>query len=160
MSAANLYRFFKSKGDIGAEICLRCMREKEALCREVMNRPGLTAEDRLQAFIIAILRYTHELASDHLHLSELVAFISLERQDIVDCHLNSLRSIVAEILAEGNRTALFEVADIVRTAEKILVATIYFYYPPLVTMGKLPLKELEQSAKEVVGLIVHGLKKR
>jgi len=160
MSAANLYRFFDSKGEIGAEICLRCMHEKEALGREVLSHPGLRASERLRDFILAILRNTYELSSDHLHLSELVAFISRERQDIVDGHLNALRSIVAEILAEGNRSGLFEVRDIVSTAEKFLLASIHFYYPPLVMLGQRPLSVLEQSAVGVVELIVNGLKKR
>lgn len=160
MSAANLYRFFKSKGEIGEEICLRCMHAKEAMGREVLHQTGLSAADRLQAFVIAILRYTHELSYDHLHLSELVAFISQERQEIVDRHLNALRSIVAEILAEGNRDGLFDVADIVKSADMVLTAIIYFDYPPLVMMGKRPLSELEECAKAVVELIVNGLKKR
>jgi AcrR family transcriptional regulator len=160
MSPANLYRYFDNKEAIGAEIALNCMRHKEHLGREALKEPGLTAGARLERFILDVLRYTYDLMSNQAHISELVDHISQERDDLVRRHKEVLRAIVAEILAEGNRTGEFDVSDIITTADQVLVATIHYYYPPLVMIERLPLEDLEASLKGVVSLIVRGLAKR
>ncbi|MFQ5580033.1 MAG: TetR/AcrR family transcriptional regulator [Nitrospiria bacterium] len=159
MSAANLYRYFENKQRIGVEIALKCMCHKEKVGRDVLLRDKLSASARLEVFFLEILEYTHTLCADDPHLFELVAFISREHPDLVLRHQASLRSFVAEILAEGNRTGEFDVPDIVATAESLLFATVHFYYPPLVAMKTLSLEDLKEAGKEVIALIIRGLKR-
>lgn len=160
MSAANLYRYFENKEEIGVEIALKCLHNKEEVGRAVLRRKDLNAEQRLKAFFLEILRYTHQLCEKDLHLFELVAFISEEHPEVVQGHQASLRSFIAEILAEGNRSGEFEVIDIVTTAATILFATVHFYYPPLVMMKNRGLAELEDAEDAVITLLVQGLTKR
>lgn len=160
MSPANLYRYFDNKEAIGTAICLNCMLVKEQLGRQVINQRGLTASARLESFILEILRYTYDLISNQPHISELVDYISQERVDLVKRHKDTIRSIIAEILAEGNRTGEFDVLDIVATADQVLIAVIYYYYPPMILMERLPLEDLERSLQGVVALILRGLEKR
>ena len=145
MSPANLYRYFDNKEAIGTAICLNCMLVKEQLGRQVINQRGLTASARLESFILEILRYTYDLISNQPHISELVDYISQERVDLVKRHKDTIRSIIAEILAEGNRTGEFDVLDIVATADQVLIAVIYYYYPPMILMERLPLEDLVGS---------------
>ncbi len=160
MSAANLYRYFENKEKIGVAIALKCMCEKEKTGKAVLQREGLTAAARLEAFFLEILHHTHDLCSNAPHLFELVTFISQEHPKVVDRHIEALRSFVAEILAEGNRTGEFDVPNIVETAGTVLYATIHFYYPPLVVMNNHSLADLEKAEKAVIALIILGLVKK
>ncbi len=159
MSAANLYRYFKNKETIGVIICQNCLSEKEAIGRAVLKRDGLNAGDRLGAFFFEILQATHDLCANNQHLFELVAFISKEHVGVVKQHQETLRAFIAEILAEGNRKNEFEVADIVSTANTILLAMVHFYYPPLVMMPTFSFEDLVQTQKAVVALLIQGLAK-
>lgn len=160
MSAANLYRYFENKEEIGVSIASLCMREKERRGKAVLQSQDLSAADRLEAFFLEILRSTHELCADTPHLFELVAFICQEHPDVVSRHRSSLRAFVAEILAEGNRTGEFDVADIVEMADAILFATVHFCYPPLVVMNCHGLADLEKAEKAVIALLIHGVVKK
>ncbi|VAX31378.1 Transcriptional regulator, AcrR family [hydrothermal vent metagenome] len=159
MSAANLYRYFENKETIGVTICQMCLSEKETLGKEVLKREGLNAAARLETFFFEILQATHNLCANDHHLFELVAFISKEHVGLVKRHQETLRAFLAEILAEGNRGGEFEVADIVSTADTILLAMVHFCYPPLVMMETYSFEQLVQAEKAVVTLLVQGLAK-
>jgi len=159
MSAANLYRYFENKETIGVAIAQNCFDEKEALGKEVLKREGLSASVRLEAFFLGILQNTHDLCANDHHLFELVAYISKEHLGLVKRHQEMLQAFVAEMLAEGNRTGEFDVADIVSTAKTVLMAMIHFYYPPLVMMQNHTFEELIEAKKSVVALLINGLAK-
>ena len=160
MSAANLYRYFENKEDIVVEIGNQCLHDKAAILREVLKQPGLTAPQRFEAFVLAALRYTHNLFSAQPHLSELVEFLCRERADAAACHMETYRDLLAEVLEEGNRTGEFRVADPVAAASAIQVATLKFSYPPVMMQEGLSLEELESQARTLVALMVGGLSKR
>jgi len=157
MSAANVYRYFENKEELGVEIALRCLHNKEKVGHAVLQRKGLSAGERLKIFFLEILHYTYELCENDPHLFELVSFISAEHPDVVRRHQESLRSFVAEILAEGNRTGEFQVSDIVSCAATILFATVHFYYPPLVMIKNHNRIDLEAAESEVIALLIRGL---
>ncbi len=159
MSAANLYRYFENKEQIGVEITLKCLHQKEKMGAAVLQREGLSASVRLETFFLEILRYTYDVCSNAPHLFELVAFISEEHQQIVQQHQASLHGFISQILTEGVRTEEFKIDDVASKAESILIATIRFYYPPLVVMNQLRLEDLERSVKNVVCLLIRGLAK-
>jgi len=158
MSAANIYRFYESKQDLVVEMANSCFRQTEDSLREVLDRPGLTASKRVEAFVLQLLNGTHDLHANSPKIYELVEFITRERFDLVARHIEVKQSLLAEILAEGNRNGEFDVQDIVSTAEMALKATIMFHFP--VFAGVFPMEEMERFAKGVVGLLLRGLEKR
>ena len=158
MSAGNLYRYYPNKKEIAAGCAGRCMRAAEDLWREILKQPELSPAERLTTIVLKKLNYLHQQFSDHPPLFELVMYISGERGDLVSRHMGVLQSLVAEILAEGNRTGDFHVPDVVGTARVFLSATTKFIAPHF--MGGLDLKESEKEAREVVQLLVQGLAKR
>jgi hypothetical protein len=79
---------------------------------------------------------------------------------LVASHLKVQQSLIAEILAEGNRTGDFSVPDVLGTARAFLAATTKFITPTSHILGAFELKELENEAREVVQLLVQGLAKR
>ena len=158
MSAGNLYRYYPNKKEIAAGCAGRCMRAAEDLWREIIKQPELSPAERLTTIVLKKLNYLHQQFSDHPPLFELVMYISGERGDLVSRHMGVLQSLVAEILAEGNRTGEFSVPDVLGTARVFLAATTKFISPHF--MGGLDLKESENEAREVVQLLVQGLAKR
>jgi AcrR family transcriptional regulator len=158
MSAGNLYRYYPNKKEIAAGCAGRCMRAAEDLWREILKQPELSPAERLTTIVLEKLNYLHQQFSDHPPLFELVMYISGERGDLVGSHMKVLQSLVAEILAEGNRTGDFNVPDVVGTARAFLAATTKFITPHF--MGGLELKESEKEARQVVQLLVQGLAKR
>ncbi|QPJ64532.1 MAG: TetR/AcrR family transcriptional regulator [Candidatus Nitrohelix vancouverensis] len=158
MSAGNLYRYFKSKEEIGAQCARTCMGEKLDLLRDIVRRPGITAAARLKCYVIEILHAMNAAFADRPLQMELVDHISEARWDIVLDYLNKEASLLAEILAEGNRTGEFDIADIMQTAKLVQAACIKFTTPRFVS--GLPLEQLEQEARGVMDLLLTGLNKR
>jgi AcrR family transcriptional regulator len=161
MSAANIYRFFENKEAIGVEMSLACFGEQETLMREILRRSHLTAAQKLETAILGLLQYNYHCFSERPRLSELVEFIAQKRWDVVERHkIGVQQSLIAEILAEGNRTGEFDLGDVVTAAADVQAATMSFHAPPLVLQTRVPLEEMEISARQVVRLLIRGLQRR
>ncbi len=98
MSAANIYRFFESKKNIIAELVILMFKETEDGLRDVVRRPGLSATDKLEAFILEMLHYTNKCCGTEPKINEAVDFITHERYDLVEQHKDVKISLIAEIL--------------------------------------------------------------
>ena len=157
MSAANIYRYFDNKHDIGAAMACRCLSEKALALKQIVDEGELPAAKKIELFVLTNLRFTHEQWSSHPHLSELVDAVTQSRQDIVNQHFAQTRELLKRIIDEGVVNKEFEVDDSTESAEAVLAALFLFDYPNL--MGLYPLKVFEEKAVKVAELIVHGLKK-
>lgn len=155
MSAGNLYRYFESKSDIGAVVCVAWFGELQLATRTAAERAGLAPAERLEAFVLAMCRFTLESVRNTPHIQEMVDFLCEERLDLLEAHLIALRDIVADILADGTRRGVFAVADPRETACTFLDACVRFEYPPLMVYDDQ--EKVEIAARNVVGLIVQGL---
>lgn len=158
MSPANIYRFYEGKDEILAGISNNVFRETEEKLREVLQRRGLSASERLEAIIVENLRYLDMICTCHGKIDEAVEYIKRKKPELFSKHLEAKRSMIAEILAEGNRNEEFEVEDIIDTAGLILNST--FLCECQWTDGCPPIDEVEKAAKGIVGLLIGGLKKR
>ena len=157
MSAANLYRYFKSKQDIIAECANRCMCERVDRLRAAIRMPGLTAIEQLQTYVLTDLNMSHEMAEDDEKISELVNNITLQRPDMVYKKIEAENSLIAEILAHGNETGEFAIDDIVNTASTIHMSLVVFNVP--IFMSLYSLEEFKEKASSIIELIVTGLRK-
>ncbi len=156
MSAGNLYRYFENKKEIGAGCAQRCMQQKLELVRGVVRNNKLSPDIKLQQFALEILAFMHEQFSDQSALMELVDFISRERWDVVQKYMEKERSLISEILSEGNRAGLYNIPDVMKTAKGIQAALIKFIAPRY--MDAFSLEELRSEAAEVTALLTKGLK--
>ncbi len=156
MSAGNLYRYFENKKKIGEGCAKRCMHQKLDIVREIVRNHKLTPEKKLQTFALEVLDYMHHQFSDQPALMELVDFISRERWDIVLQYMEQERSLLSEILSEGNRSGDFNIPDVLETAKIIQAALIKFIAPRY--MDAFPLEELRKEVLAVTALLINGLK--
>lgn len=158
MSAANIYRFFDSKNDIAAEMAQQSFVEVEKTCKDIARKTRLAPVEKLKAFCNVKLRTNYEMLYENPNCFEIIHFIMEERDDLISAHKEKVRSYLAEILAEGNRTGLFDIDDVVTMADTFQKAVILFYCPVFIKMYTL--EEMEASVECVVNLLVAGLKKR
>ena len=155
MSAANLYRYFENKRDIAASLALRCFEEKDARLRAVVERTDIGPADKIEAFLLELLRYTFSQCDANPKLNALVEDIASHRPDIVARKRAGEQALMAEILVEGVRRGEFAVDDIEATARTVMASSLMFGLPLL--MHTMPLEEFESLARRLARLLVRGL---
>lgn len=158
MSAANLYRYFENKHDIAAACASRCMAERTVQLREAVRQPGLSAAERLLAFVTGTLQYTREQTQDSPRINELVATIASQRQDLVHEKIRAQTALLAEILAYGNETGEFDIDDVIRAARAVYASLTLFEVPLFISLYRPD--EFRDIASDVTGLLLRGLEKR
>ncbi len=158
MSAANLYRFFKNKEDIGMALACQCLGQKEQRLRAVLERADLNAAQRLQNFAMELFHYTYEQFHDLPRINELVDTIMKDYTNVVAQHKDMARSLLAKILDEGNQTGEFNVQNPTMTAETIMAATTIFCVPYFITWYSK--QEFEALVKDMIETFIRGLAKR
>ncbi|MCH9670502.1 MAG: TetR family transcriptional regulator [Gammaproteobacteria bacterium] len=157
MSAANLYRYFGNKQDIAAACCDRWMVLRLDGLRTVLKAP-ISAAEKLHRFVFTGLMITRQMSSEQPKVYEVVEMVMHERPSFVHKKIDAMESLIAEILADGNRTGEFEVDDVVATA-RFVHASILLYEVPLFAQ-LFSDDEFEESAAGVVALILNGLRRR
>ncbi len=155
MSAANLYRYFKSKQDIIAECANRCMCERVNRLRTAIRKPELNAVEQLNAYVLTDLLISQEMAENDEKISELVNTITQERADMVHRKIEAENTLIAEILSHGNETGEFAIDDIISTASTIHMSLVVFTVP--IFMSLYSLEEFKEKANFIIELIVTGL---
>ncbi|VAW90021.1 Transcriptional regulator, AcrR family [hydrothermal vent metagenome] len=158
MSAANLYRYFQSKQDIAAECAERCMSKQHNDISETVHQGNLSASQQLHVFATETYRTNANLYKENFKINGLVDYILKERKALVHKGINSQCSLIAEILAYGNKTGEFHIIDIIETARTIYSALILFDVPLFLDL--FTEEEFEKKATNIVHLLIEGLKKR
>lgn len=158
MSAANLYRYFENKQDIGALLACRCLAGKAMLLNEIVARADLGSSDKIREMILLGLRYTYDQWQATPRMNELVDDISRARHDIVEQHMRQRHDCFLSVIQQGNTSGEFAVTDPTNAAQAILSATFLFDYPNLMAM--FPLQTFEHKAEQVADLLLHGLRRR
>ncbi len=163
MSAANLYRYFKDKSDIGAGIAKRYFDKEIELIREVVLRGDLTPRQKLEEVILVSLRYNFNEFEDSPAIMELIDSICKDSRDMIDGHKQEVVANIVKILKDGNLSGDFHVKDLEETAISIRFATIPFHVTPVFLMLKnhgCSEDDMEGMARKVIKLITEGIAKR
>ncbi len=155
MSAANIYRYFDNKLDIGAHLARRCLAQLVALQRDIVARKRTAAGERLRELVFATLRYTHDQWLETPLVNELVTALCGERMDIVETHKQEERDVIIALLEDGNASGEFRVADPQDTAAALQTAMTLFSMPLL--MPAYPREVFEEKAEALVRLLLTGL---
>lgn len=157
MSAANLYRFFKNKLDIGANLACGCLDNKLTLIKETVQQTQRPAADRLHDMVLQILSYTHGQWANDPRMNEMVNAICDARMEIVTQYKSREHALLVELLEDGIRGDEFAPTDVNDAAEAIATAITSFSTP--LFMPLYSFETLEKRAKSVVRLLLSGLMK-
>jgi len=158
MSAANLYRYFRNKLDIGAHLADDCLSGELTLLSKVVRQTERPAGDRLRDFVLQALEYTHSQWSDNPRINEMVTAICSERHDIVEQYKSGEHSLLVELLESGVERGEFSIVDVNDAASAIAIATSLFNLPTMMPMY--PLEVFREKAHSVVRLLLNGLLKQ
>ncbi|MBL1275421.1 MAG: TetR/AcrR family transcriptional regulator [Ectothiorhodospiraceae bacterium] len=158
MSAANLYRFFKNKLDIGANLANSCLGAELDLIKSIVQKKQRPASDRLHDVVLQILNYVHGLWANDPRMNEMVNAICEARMDIVDQYKLTQHDLIVELLEDGVKRGEFSIDDVPDTAGAIISAITAFSMPLL--MPLYTYDTFEKRAKSVVRLLLTGLMKR
>jgi len=158
MSAANLYRYFQNKLDIGANLAGNCLSSKLAQLSEVVQQQDRPAGERLQALVLRSLEYTYGEWSGNPRMNEMVTAICAERHDIVKQYKAGEHALLVTLLESGIQRGEFSVPDVDDAASAIATATSIFNLPTMMPMY--PLEVFREKANSVVRLLLNGLLKR
>ncbi len=157
MSAANLYRFFKSKQDIAAACAERCLASRGECLKGIVAQQPMTAAEKLLAFVLEDIRYTFERENEP-KVNELISIVTREHKEIVLSNVESQCALIAEIIEQGNATGEFDVSDVEKTAGAIYSSLTLFEIP--IFLPLFSKEQFEKMARDLVELLLLGLNKR
>jgi AcrR family transcriptional regulator len=158
MSAANLYRHFENKLDIGANLACSCLTTKTSAIHTVVQQKDTPASKRLQDIILSNLNYTYGQWSENPRMNEMVNAICGARMDIVDDYRLNEHTLLVELLEDGITKGEFVIDDIDDTAYAITAAITMFNTPLL--MSIYTLEEFTSKANSVIKLLLNGILKK
>ena len=158
MSAANLYRHFENKLDIGANLACGCLTNKTTIVQEIVQHKQEPASKRLKDIVLGNLNYTYGQWSENPRMNEMVTAICGARMDIVDDYKSVEHTLLVELLEDGIENGEFSIDNIEDTAYAITSAISMFNTPLL--MSIYTLEQFTSKANSVVSLLLNGILKK
>lgn len=156
MSAANIYRYYKSKEDIAAACAKNCICEKADVLKEIVRDKTLSASEKMGQYVLATLRMSQESALENKKIDEICAEITKSKPELIHDKIANNKALLIEILSYGNQTGEFNVDDIMDTVTAINAMIVVFDVPMF--MGLYTQVHFEEIAQSVIKLILSGLK--
>ena len=157
MSAANLYRYYKNKLDIGSAMAQLFFNEEYYHLKKIVDRKDLPFSQKLENFTLHSLHHCHNYFTNSPRVIELVEVMSVKNRCVCDNHQQKKVGLLEEMLEQANDSGDFIIEDIKAVAESIQMATLIFNMPTM--MPHYSLEELELRAKTLCMLLASGLQK-
>ncbi|WP_206931135.1 TetR/AcrR family transcriptional regulator [Roseococcus thiosulfatophilus] len=160
MSPANVYRFFPSKSAINEAIAQRLLTGIEAEVRDLAAGPG-TAEARIRAILRLLHVRDRDLFISEQRLHDMVAAAMAEHWGVIERFVETVRTVLAGLLAEGMEAGHFRRRDPARTAVALNHCTMIWMHPLLIadclSHGEAP-SAMEQELEEAMDLLMDALR--
>lgn len=157
MSAANLYRYFANKRDIGVSVVRRFVEFSRQLSAQTLGDPQASEVEKLRRFVLETLRFNHKVFSEQIHLFELIQFISTEHPGMAKEHMGIKRDFLVQVLAQGVKSGAFKPINPELVGQTLFDGLIKFLVPYFLMLSPLPLERLENQANQVINLFLEGL---
>ena len=158
MSAANIYRYYKSKEEIAAACAKNCMCEKVDVLKDIVRDTNLNATEKLEKFVFATLELSQESALENRKIDEVCVEITKSKPELIYEKINNTNALLVEILSYGNQTGEFNVDDVLDTASAINSMIVVFDVPMF--MPLFSKEEFEKKAASVIKLLLSGLRNK
>ncbi len=150
----SLYRYFPDKEALFDAVIRRWLHEIAAPLPIIAGQ-GSAADERLRTWLLSLIRIKHDVARQDPEMFAKYHQVAEDAHEVVGEHLAELRTQIARIIEDGNRSGTFAVTSPEDAARAILSAAAYYHHPFHV------LQQLERSidgeAARLVDLLVAGL---
>src|SRR6202795_3038024 len=156
MSPANVYRFFDSEKAIHEGGARSLMGEVEDAAQAVATRPG-PATGRLRELRPSIHRMNCERYVGDSKLHEMVEIAMEESWEVCVAHMQRITETIAGVIAEGDASGEFEVADVPLAATCACTAMMRFFHPQMIAQSA---NKPGPSIDEMIDFVLAGLAPR
>ena len=151
-----VYLHFDSKEDIGLAIIAHYKQDSVATVQEIARQPGKDVIQKLKEMLASPILAAHRRCIASPAAQELVIAIRPHIQARMRPYIEHEIALIAEVLEEGNRRGVFDVADTMQAARTLKSMTHGLLPPyPYVT----DLDEMERQVGQMVDITVHGLRR-
>jgi AcrR family transcriptional regulator len=157
MSAANVYRFFASKGAINEAICLRILGEEHAMIDMIVaqNKP---AGERLKTLLIELHRFNRSRFIGERRVHDMVEAAMEENWAAVEAHLIYVIEHIAMIMADGVQSGEFRPCDVPVTAMTVKNTCASILHPMMIAECMRHGRDMEEQAERLSTFVVNALK--
>src|SRR3978361_1534964 len=131
MSPANVYRFFDSKKAIHEGVARGLMGDVEEEAQRIAGSPGPAAA-RLRELMKTVHRMNSERYVGHAKLHEMVAVAMEEDWEGCNAHIMLITQTMGSVIAQGNATGEFEVADLEQAALCCCTGMLRYFHPQMI----------------------------
>jgi AcrR family transcriptional regulator len=157
MSPANVYRFFASKAAIIEAVTRKVTSEIASHVREAIAVPGLSARERLSLFATVLHRaVVHRCIGDQ-RLHAMVHVAIEQNTGVIMVFKETLRRMVAAIIADGAAAGEFDVADVDIAAHCFQAALISCCHPVIVEHRLRNGEDIEATLEPLLAFAFRGL---
>ncbi len=155
MSAANLYRYYTGKLDIGSAVLARELNKVHAACDDALSEAGPELSARLVAFFHAIIDTTRRQQRQSPLLSELfVTIVRIDPRVRVE-FVAALKKKLTSLVTTAQENGQIRPGDPEKHADLILVACLAFVLPRLIIIE--PLGDPRPHVAPVIACLMAGL---
>jgi AcrR family transcriptional regulator len=156
MSAANIYRFFPSKGAINEAICLRLLSEVHEMIDRIVAGPQPAAE-RLKTLLIELHRFNRSRFIGERRVHDMVEAAMEENWQAVEAHMRFVVDRIGRVIADGVAAGEFTSCEIATKALTVKNACGCILHPMMIAEGMRHGRDMEEQAERVAQFAVDAL---
>ena len=154
VSHGSVYRHFPSKASLREAVAKRWLERVSAPLAGIAGSPA-PAPARLDKWLRALFAAKQKRVAEDPEMFATYLSLAQEACKVVRAHKESLIDQVAQILSDGVKQGVFEVADVKATAQAIFDATSRFHHPAHSDDWRDP--QLAARIDAVLSLLIKGL---
>jgi len=155
MSAANVYRFFPSKGAINDALCRRMLGQLHMLAENVAASEGKPSR-RLEELIVAVHTHNKARLTHEQTVHEMVAVAMEENWQAIEEHIEFMKALFARLVAEGIEVGEFAAGEPDVLADLMGLACCGVFHPAMI--ADCSEEDSEHKVRGLARLLVRGLK--
>ncbi len=154
VSHGSVYRHFPSKASLREAVAKRWLDRANAPLAKIAEGSG-SAPVRLERWLRTMFAIKHKKVSDDPEMFATYLALAQEACKVVKAHKDRLVDQIAQILADGVKQGVFQVADVKASARAIFDATSRFHHPAHAEEWSDP--QLAARIDALLALLLRGL---
>jgi len=128
VSHGSVYRHFPSKASLRQAVAKRWLDRANAPLQQIAESSG-PAPARLEKWLRTMFEIKYKKVSEDPEMFQTYLTLAREACEVVHAHKERLIGQVADILSDGVKQGVFEVADAKVSARAVFDATIRYHHP-------------------------------
>jgi AcrR family transcriptional regulator len=157
MSPANVYRFFASKAAITEAVARRVTTDVAAQIRAATSDPGLTACERLRRVVRVMYAGICQRCLEDNRMHAMVHAAIEQNWGVIQAHKETVRRMMAEIIADGVAAGEFDVPDADMAAYCFQHALVAYCHPVIIEHRLRSGEDIDATLAPMIDFALRGL---